>query len=33
MLDTDFDDRSGLIAFHGAAFDLAVPPVRPRNRR
>jgi len=29
MLDIYFDDRSGLIAFHPAGFDLAFPPDEP----
>ena len=29
MLDIYFDDRSGLIAFHGSGFDLAFPPDEP----
>ena len=29
MLDTYFDDRSGLIVFHAAGYDLAFPPDEP----
>lgn len=29
MLDTYFDDRSGLIAFHAQGYDLAFPPDEP----
>ncbi len=31
MLDTYFDDRTGLIAFHAAGYDLAFPPDEPLN--
>ncbi len=31
MLDTYFDDQSGLIAFHGSGYDLAFPPDEPLN--
>jgi len=31
MLDTYFDDRSGLIVFHAAGYDLAFPPDEPLN--
>jgi hypothetical protein len=31
MLDTYFDDRSGLIVFHAAGYDLAFPPGEPLN--
>ena len=31
MLDTYFDDRSGLIVFHAAGYDLAFPADEPLN--
>jgi len=31
MLDIYFDNKSGLIAFHGSGYDLAFPPAEPLN--
>ena len=31
MLDTYFDDQSGLIVFHASGYDLAFPPEEPLN--